>query len=1443
MIERNQSVSNTSVLNDPVTEANLDSTPLSPASLPTEDLFGPWPEGHNDSSTVTTTSSEADISASDTSTSSEADILASVTTTSSEADITAFDTSTPSEADISASVTTNQSTTPNGQLPYKLPHMRMQQMNMRCPTLKIITWNVQTYDPVKMCSLAGISSKTPDLLLLQETNVSTATYQEVVDHLTRISPRHKFIGSAVTPRPPPPPGVKKPSLGVGLIYSDRVHVLRSSTTFPQHTTLNHRLLRADVAVKGTDVALTILNVYAPVEQSEDRQSEKFYAELYDYLERFPPEYDIMAGGDWNAIAVPKITKKTTLDTTRLSPQLIKFLDVAGLYDVYSHLVETGKTPQYTYTNRGRGARKNDFTSSRRLDCLHVSEPLLQFFKTTSRFKNHTGSSHHPVYFSFKFSSLSEPVLVGKGTWRIPNWVYFPDYEDRLRETIVNALKVRASIPAEMRLSEVLELVQASIQKDSKERSICLQAECRDNPERAEEITKEAIMARSPFDDNVPSHESFMAVKTRVQTVRKETNILELYGSDGVKTYNDTPTMCNIAQNFYKEIYKHKGPPEGEKDFLDAIPQSALKEMRCPELQKNLKAPFTEKELWEALQEAQHKSAPGMDGFTYKFYVTFWDQFKELLLQVFELAAKGTPVSRKRNTSVIRLIPKSGDEKDISNYRPISLINTELKLFTHLINRRMQATLEKIVHPNQTGFVPGRLMTTNLDTMDHYYNVYGKRHEWTVGMLDFKKAYDSISQEWIITVLEHLGFPERIINCVKSVQAKAASTINIRGVLSGPIPLQSGVRQGCPLSPTLFAIAIDPFIRKLDSDMSGLRHRLQPLPPRQEKHVLEEANDHTPGDKIQLLENGNGPEPAKRLRTIGLRDFQRFSPMGKRPSTPPVSRKRKAFDEAMVPLPQQQMKVSAFADDVALFMSGNDDVIKAGKVIYAFAKASKLCLNPSKTVVQLVTSDPDGPSQAHYLAKLDEALAEHWPTAHPKHPGEPPQVTKTQPCGKLFRYLGIYFGNKKDVDDHYDSFLVDLEKRLRSYALFGLKHHAKAWLLNMFFLSRLVFSLPYAERFSRDVVIRIRAACCDKINGRLCGENEGGRRTFRDELIYQPLKAGGIGLLNIVEQADSLRAARAARFFQQDTPARQNATFLFAAQAVRLDDFSDTNPALRLNKIRWFDMHKWSEFLSCSMLSCLRQLTCLSPVAKLAEPPIELDPSKHTPDRRLVDLFYKQRLDNPEAVMSQQQLDYLLSQIDVPVEVATASWREKFTVQKNAHWTAALHPGIDPQHQHWLAANQSLGKHYRKECNGAATLHMLRLSRLKFIRWHFKSDYFAYRDIGCGACQRYKEPNHLHEHLFVQCPAIKAFCAEIKVPLPERLADWVLVEKDGHLHYVRELAHAIWQLERALRKSGRDGLNPMVRRDYAHLFNRVGPAYLRDLEVMEERARAAAQRQV
>ena len=81
-------------------------------------------------------------------------------------------------------------------------------------------------------------------------------------------------------------------------------------------------------------------------------------------------------------------------------------------------------------------------------------------------------------------------------------------------------------------------------------------------------------------------------------------------------------------------------------------------------------------------------------------------------------------------------------------------------------------------------------------------------------LDAEKAFDKIQHPFLIKVLERSGIQGPYLNMIKAIYSKQEANIKLNGMKLEEIPLKSGTRQGCPLSPYLFNIVLEVLAREI-----------------------------------------------------------------------------------------------------------------------------------------------------------------------------------------------------------------------------------------------------------------------------------------------------------------------------------------------------------------------------------------------------------------------------------------------------------------------------------------------------------------------------------------------------------------------------------------------------------------------------------------------------
>lgn len=143
-----------------------------------------------------------------------------------------------------------------------------------------------------------------------------------------------------------------------------------------------------------------------------------------------------------------------------------------------------------------------------------------------------------------------------------------------------------------------------------------------------------------------------------------------------------------------------------------------------------------------------------------------------------------------------------------NYRPISVLNVDYKLFTSILARRLENILPEIINLDQTGKQRQTMdnIRRTLHIVDHV--IREKTGALVVGF-NAEKAFDSIRWLFLYKVMDKLAFHSDFIKVIQSLYSKPTAWIKVNGDLTDLFMLERGSRQGSPISPLLFAIFIEP----------------------------------------------------------------------------------------------------------------------------------------------------------------------------------------------------------------------------------------------------------------------------------------------------------------------------------------------------------------------------------------------------------------------------------------------------------------------------------------------------------------------------------------------------------------------------------------------------------------------------------------------------------
>ena len=222
--------------------------------------------------------------------------------------------------------------------------------------------------------------------------------------------------------------------------------------------------------------------------------------------------------------------------------------------------------------------------------------------------------------------------------------------------------------------------------------------------------------------------------------------------------------------------------------------------------------ITVSEVRKAIRKLNCKSAPGADGLTSNYHRTFIRELSPILCLVYNDAIIKGCLPPSQCLSVIKLLPEKKISDHLKDFRPINLLNTDVKILSHILTERIKNALNKIINPHQF-YLPQR----NIHSAIHIIKKKVKKlnRSRRLVSIDFSKAFDKIDRNYLYELLTAFNFDEMTIRAIKVMYNSNVALIEINGHLSTPLSINRGVKQGCPLSALLFILGVEPLLKEIE----------------------------------------------------------------------------------------------------------------------------------------------------------------------------------------------------------------------------------------------------------------------------------------------------------------------------------------------------------------------------------------------------------------------------------------------------------------------------------------------------------------------------------------------------------------------------------------------------------------------------------------------------
>lgn len=688
------------------------------------------------------------------------------------------------------------------------------------------TWNVRgTYEEGALKHLVEVMKKYKlDILALQETKQRDKVTMEVEGYM--------FFNS----------GVDNRNLGVGFLINSKL-----KKEVVEFEGFSDRVCK--LRIRGQFRKLSLINVHAPSEEKEIETKVKFYEELNKIMEEIP-KFDIKyVVGDMNAkigreeeyrnvtggkskhsvtngngtrlvefalennmkIVSTMFDHKDIHKETWIAPNrktknqidhvLIESRHSGNVMDVRSyrgadadsdHILVIAKMKQerpYKKRNKRGERRKYD------LDKLKDAETAKNF---KQQMEKELRSKAPEEQIEEEWSEIekimkdvTESVLGEPKRRRIKKW-----FDDECKQILENRNKAR------------LKLMEAN--NDVNKRAF---EESRKTAKRVCRAKKRGHVTQrlKGIEESYKNKE----IRNFYQEIKRNgeqgsSKLCYIKDKEGLLLYDKGEKLSRFAQ-YFQETLNEYTEVEEESNYVSDEEQENEGENIIGDLP-------TKEEIEKCIMELKNNKSSGENSIPAEILKYGGNELRSRIGSIIKKVWEEEKIPERWNNALILPLLKKGAKEDCNNYRGIALLDVTYKVLSKIIRNRLYYYHNTQVGEYQGGFKAGRSTIDQIFTIKQLQqNTYEQNLSLHLLFIDFKQAYDSIKRKRVYEALKKLGIPGKLRRLVEMTLKKTVNRVTMEGDVSESFLVEKGLRQGDPLSTTLFNIVLEAVLRE-----SGLR---------------------------------------------------------------------------------------------------------------------------------------------------------------------------------------------------------------------------------------------------------------------------------------------------------------------------------------------------------------------------------------------------------------------------------------------------------------------------------------------------------------------------------------------------------------------------------------------------------------------------------------------